>query len=347
MRKVFGSITVCITLVVLAPLALATAADASTTRHVHPGESIQHAVNLSAPGDTVIVESGTYAQTVRISTSGITLIGQGATIVPPASPDGFRCLDHGAVAFGICIGARPHDPSPVLDGVTVQGFTVKNFPESGIFAVANTNLTISGNTAINNEEYGIAAFGTVGTRFLNNTASGAEEANFYLGDSPGANALVRGNRSHDGALGIFIRNSDGLTVQDNTMRDNCAGLLVLADAPGPAGNVLVRHNTILANSHACPPAEGPAFSGIGVALLGAHDVSIQSNVIQGNVPSGPSFASGGVVVSDQGPGSTAPMNNKVTHNVITGNTPDINDTGTGSGNVYRNNQCGSDPGACS
>jgi parallel beta-helix repeat protein len=347
MRKLIGYITVCATLGVLAPLGLANAAGASTTRHVHPGESIQHAVNLSAPGDTVVVESGTYAQTVRISTSHITLIGRGATIVPPASPDGFRCLDHGQLAFGICIGARPHDPSPVLDGVTVQGFTVKNFPASGIFAVANMNLTIRDNTAIDNEEYGIAAFGTVGTRFLNNTATGAEEANFYLGDSPGANALVRGNVSHDGALGIFIRNSDGLTVQDNDMRDNCAGLLVLADAPGPAGNVLVRHNTILRNNHACPPAEGPPFSGIGIALLGAHDVSIQANVIQGNVPSGPTFAGGGVVVSDQGPGSTAPMNNKVSHNVFTGNTPDINDTGTGSGNVYRNNQCGADPGACS
>ena len=346
MRKVFGYITVCVTLGVLAPLALASAADASTTRHVHPGESIQHAVNISAPGDTVVVESGTYAQTVRISTSGITLIGRGATIVPPASPEGFRCLDHGALAFGICIGPKPKNPAP-LDGVTVQGFTVKNFPASGIFAVNQTNLTLSRNTAIDNGEYGMAAFGTVGTRMLNNTASGSEEANFYLGDSPGANALVRGNVSHDGALGIFIRNSEGLTVQDNDMRDNCAGLLVLADAPGPAGNVVVRHNTILANNQVCPPAEGPPFSGIGIALLGAHDVTIQANVIQGNVATGPTFAGGGVVLSDQGPGSTAPMNNKVSHNVITGNSTDINDTGSGSGNVYRNNLCGTNPGACS
>ena len=122
---------------------------------------------------------------------------------------------------------------------------------------------------------------------------------------------------------------------------------MLADAPGPAGNVLVRHNTILANNQVCPPVEGPPFSGIGIALLGAHDVTIQANVIQNNAATGPSFASGGVVVTDQGPGSTGPTNNKVSHNVITRNSPDINDTGAGSGNVYRNNQCGTDPGACS
>jgi parallel beta-helix repeat protein len=345
MRKVFGYIAVCVTLGALGPLAYASAAGASTTRHVRPGESIQHAVNISAPGDTVVVESGTYAQTVRIATSGITLIGRGATIVPPASPEGFKCLDHGALAFGICIG--PKRSEPPLDGVTVQGFTVKNFPASGIFAVGDTNLTLSHNTAIDNGEYGLAAFSTVGTRMLHNTASGSEEANFYLGDSPGANALVRGNVAHDGALGIFIRNSDGLTVQDNDLRNNCAGLLVLADAPGPAGNVVVRHNTILTNNHVCPPADGPPFSGIGIALLGAHDVMIQSNVIQGNVATGPTFASGGVVVTDQGPGSTPPMNNKVSHNVITGNSTDIVDTGSGSGNVYRNNECGANPGACS
>jgi parallel beta-helix repeat protein len=344
MRKLFGYITVCLTLGALAPLGFSNAAGASTTRHVHPGESIQHAVNVSAPGDTVIVETGTYAQTVRISTSRITLIGRNATIVPPASPAGFKCLDHGALAFGICVGPTPKNPP--LDGVTVQGFTVKNFPASGIFAIKNTNLTLSGNTAIDNGGYGLAAFETVGTRMLDNTASGSHEANFYLGDSPGADALVRANVSHDGALGIFIRNSEGLTVQDNHVRDNCAGILVLADAPGPAGNVAVRHNTVLSNNHACPPAEGPAFSGIGIALLGAHDVMIQSNVIQGNAASGATFASGGVVVTDQGPGSTAPTNNKVTHNVITGNSTDIVDTGSGSGNVYRNNVCGSNPGAC-
>jgi hypothetical protein len=133
--------------------------------------------------------------------------------------------------------------------------------------------------------------------------------------------------SHDApGLGIFVRDSQFVTVQDNDVRNNCAGVLVLADAPGPAGNVTLR---------------------LGIALLGAHDVTIQANVIQGNVAAGPTFASGGVVVTDQGPGSTAPINNKVSHNVITGNSTDILDTGSGSGNVYRNNVCGANPGACS
>jgi hypothetical protein len=339
MRRVASFITVCVGLGVIAPLTFASSAFAGTTHVVHPGESIQAAVDASAPGDTVQVESGTYAQSVLITTSGIQLIGKGATLVPPA--EGGACPDND----GICIGPKRRKDPP-LDGVTVQGMTIKGFAGSGIFAINQTNLTYNRNTAIGNEEYGIAAFSTVGTRMTHNTSTGSHEANFYLGDSPGANGLIRANVSHQGALGIFIRNSQGVTVQDNDVRNNCAGILVLADAPGPAGNVLIRHNTVLADNQVCPPAEGPPFSGIGIALLGAHDVTIQSNVIQGNAATGPTFADGGVVVVSQGPGSTVPMNNKVSHNVITRNSVDILDDGTGSGNVYKNNQCGASPGAC-
>jgi hypothetical protein len=345
MRKAVGFLTVCLSVGVLAPLAFASAAQAATTRVVHPGESIQAAVDASAAGDTVLVESGTYAQTVGIHTSGIQLIGKGAKLVPPPSPDGFDC-NEGPVLDGICVFPKHPRKDPPLDGVTIQGMTVTGFGGSGIFAFNQTNLTYNRNTATNNEAYGMAAFSTVNTHMTHNTATGAHEANFYLGDSPDAHGLIRANVSHGGALGIFVRNSQHVAVQDNDVRNNCAGLLVLADAPGPAGNVLVRHNTFLANNQVCPPAEGPPFSGIGVALAGAHDVTIQANVIQDNAATGPSFADGGVLVVSQGPGSTAPMNNKVSHNVITRNSTDIVDDGSGSGNVYKNNLCGANPGAC-
>ena len=231
--------------------------------------------------------------------------------------------------------------------------TVKGFGGTGIFAISETNLTYNRNTAIDNDEYGMAAFSTVNTHMTHNTATGAHEANFYLGDSPAANGLIRGNVSHDSqAFGIFIRNSQHVTVQDNDVRNNCVGVLVLADSPGPAAQP--RHHEREEHEHEThPPGAGrctagrPPLSGIGVALAGAHDVTVQANVIQGNVPGGATAFDGGVVVTDLGPGSTPPMNNTVTHNVITGNSTEINDSGTGSGNVYRNNICGANPGACS
>jgi parallel beta-helix repeat protein len=351
MRKAVGFLSVCLGVGVLAPLATAGAAHAATTRTVHPGESIQAAVDASVPGDTVVVESGTYAQSVGIHTSGITLIGRGATLVPPADDQGFDCRAGGEVADGICItapdgGTQAADGPPMLDGVTVRGMTVKGFPDSGIFAFGSTNLTYDRNTAINNGGYGLAAFTTVGTRMTHNTAVGSHEANFYLGDSPGANGLIRSNVAHRGGWGIFIRNSEGVTVQGNDMRQNCVGLLVLADAPGPAGNVTARHNTILDNRAACPAGEGPPVSGVGVALIGAHDVKVQGNVISGNVPGGPTAFQGGVVLAQLSPDGTAPMNNLISKNAIQQNSPDVLSDGSGSGNVIKSNKCGADPGAC-
>jgi hypothetical protein len=346
MRKIVGYLTACFTIGALAPIALATGAQAATTRVVHPGESIQAAVDASAPGDTVVVEAGTYAQSVGIHTSGIKLVGHGAKLVPPASAKGMDCREGGEVGDGICIFAGdPGDPNaPVLDGVTVQGMTVVGFPDSGIFAINQTNLTYLRNTARNNAEYGMAAFQTVNTRMLHNTATGGGEANFYLGDSPHANGLIRANVAHSGGFGVFVRDSEGVTVQDNDIRGNCAGILVLADNPGPAGNVTARHNTVLSNTRACPPDEGPALSGIGIALAGANDTKIQSNVISGNKPGGATAFTAGVALVSFGP--TPPTNNLISKNTFDNNSNDVLSDGSDVGTAVRFNHCSPNPGLC-
>ncbi|HEX4489824.1 MAG TPA: right-handed parallel beta-helix repeat-containing protein [Acidimicrobiia bacterium] len=341
-----GSLSAMFVVGLLAPVAFATGAQAATTRVVHPGESIQAAVNASAPGDTVVVAAGTYAQSVGIHVSGIKLVGQGAKLVPPADAKGMDCREGGAVGDGICIfGGDPGDPeAPVLDGVTVQGMTVVGFPDTGIFAINQTNLTYLRNTARDNDEYGMAAFQTVNTRMLHNTSTGGGEADFYLGDSPNANGLIRANVAHNGGFGVFVRDSEGVTVQDNDIRGNCAGILVLADNPGPAGNVTARHNTILSNTRACPADEGPALSGIGVALAGANDTNIQSNVISGNQPGGDTAFTGGVVLVSFGP--TPPTNDVISKNTFNNNSSDVASDGTDVGTSVRLNHCGTTPGLC-
>jgi nitrous oxidase accessory protein NosD len=60
-------------------------ATAATSR-VSPGESIQAAVDAAAPGDTVVVEAGTYEETVRIE-KDLALRGEGTpTIRAPPGP---------------------------------------------------------------------------------------------------------------------------------------------------------------------------------------------------------------------------------------------------------------------
>ena len=64
----------------------ASPAGAAAAVVVHPGQSIQAAVDAAAPGTTIIVQRGTYAENVEITTDGIKLLGNGATLVPPANP---------------------------------------------------------------------------------------------------------------------------------------------------------------------------------------------------------------------------------------------------------------------
>ena len=63
----------------------------ATVRHVHPGQSIQAAINAADPGDTIQVAAGVYHQNLTITTNNITLWGAGGgrdgTILRPRLPE--------------------------------------------------------------------------------------------------------------------------------------------------------------------------------------------------------------------------------------------------------------------
>ena len=144
-----------------------------------------------------------------------------------------------------------------------------------------------------------------------------------MGSSPNANAEVRANETYDNQFGIFIRDALGGTIAGNRVHDNCLGVLFLADAPGPSGNFEVNGNNVLDNKRSCPASdESPPVSGVGISLFGARGVEVTGNTIAGNVPSGPSIFSGGVVVV-RGFGGTAPRDNSVVANCFGRNQPDI------------------------
>jgi hypothetical protein len=312
---------------------------------VGAGESIQAAIDEADEGDMIIVKSGTYAEHVVI-TKTIKLLSWGATLTPPATSAPTPCSGPEPGEDGICIAGvftvSPEGEVTVtnpVDDVVVAGFHIEGFPGTGINQIGGEDSVFYANTSVDNAEYGFAAFSSTGTKMVFNTATGSEDAAFYVGDSHPADAALWGNHAEGNALGYFVRNAEGVDIFANKATENCVGMLFLADAPGPAGDIDARWNVVTDNTEACPPVEGPPLSGIGIAIVGAHDVSVKHNWITGNVPSGATFASGGVVLTVLDPAGTQPSDNTVTRNLIQDNDPDINWDGSGTGNVLEPNRC--------
>ncbi|HEY7138385.1 MAG TPA: right-handed parallel beta-helix repeat-containing protein [Acidimicrobiia bacterium] len=329
-------------------------AHADATVVVRDGQSIQAAIDHAHAGDTIVVEHGTYRENLEIHTDRIRLIAQDATLLPPATAHaGSLCFDptDPTSLNGICITAANADLGnnsigSGIGGVEVRGFTIKNFPGLGIVTFGGKETRIVGNRFVDNGEYGTAAFVSTGTRDEGNTAIGGpnSEAGFYFGDSPNADAEAEHNVSIGNLFGVFERDAFGLRVEHNDISRNCVGVVSLANAPGPAGNLTVVHNRIHDNTKYCPSDPNGDIpinlSGIGVAAVGATGTHVRDNWITGNRPSGPVPFSGGLVVITA-PGQTpaVPSHNHMTDNVVRGNGPDIFWDGSGTDNRFGDNRC--------
>jgi len=331
-------------------VAIAGPAEAHGVVVVHEGESIQAAIDGADQHTTIVVEQGTYAENLLITTDRVTLIGRGATLVPPATPGPPTPCDFGGpgATNGICAAGGfdfpdPNGPPHVTDrltDVTITGFTVQGFEGSGIIYLAARNPVITHNTTTGNGAYGIARFFSTGGQIVGNTASGSAEAGIYVGDSPRADVLIAGNHAHDNQLfGIFLRDARFGTVVGNESSGNCVGVIVIGNV---SGNFAITGNDVRANNAFCPPGgdEGDIpLSGIGIALAGDRNV-VTGNSITGHVPSGDVPFFGGVVLVDASEGGAdPPSDNTVTGNTFSGNQVDVFSDGTGQRNVVEANAC--------
>lgn len=327
-------------------------AQASPQHHtiwVRPGTgTISAAVANARPGDTIMLGKGTFYDSVFIPIT-LTIRGSGwdkTVVKPPASSDN-PCNDPQGINGFCAVGAFDAQGNPDLSrpvrSVAIANLRVTGFTATGVLGLNTRGMHVYGVRADHDGGYGIARFASTKSVFEHNWTSYNEEAGLYLGDSPNADSVVRNNLTDHNGFGVFLRDSTKLTTRDNKVWGNCIGILAVDTAePTAAGDMKIVDNDVFANDRACPAnEEGPAVSGIGIALAGVHDTLVKGNDVDRNKPGGDSIISGGIVLfSSAFAGGPDPTDNTVRNNELHRNQPaDIVSDGTGSGNVIKHNEC--------
>lgn len=247
---------------------------------VSEGDSIQVAVDMALPGDTILVEPGTYYETVYIDTSNITVRG---VVDGENRPwlDGENQRSDGFNTTG---------DDFLLEGFGLRGYIGNAVLTTGAERVVYRDLIIEGTYGDTDRAtiYGLYPVECTDVLIENTVVSGIADAGIYVGQSRGP-IIVRNNEVFENVTGIEIENSTFAEVHDNYVHDNTGGILVflLPNNPSKVGyNTRVYNNEIVHNNteNFGDPDSTVGFvpAGTGILIMTADNTEVFDNVIADN-----------------------------------------------------------------
>jgi hypothetical protein len=235
-----------------------------------PCRTIQYAADLVGPGDTVLVNPGTYAGGITVETGGTA-----------SEPITFQANGTGVVINGSG-GERDAFFITWADYVVVEGLTIQNATRAGMRIDNSYHVTVRNCTFANNGTWGLFTdFSDYTTVEDCESYGAADEHGIYISNSSD-HPTIRGNRlHHNNSCGLHMNgdismSGDGIIsyalIEDNIIYENgvAGGSGINMDG---VTHSLIRNN-LLYDNHA---------SGISIYQInggsGSHDNRVLNNTI--------------------------------------------------------------------
>jgi parallel beta-helix repeat protein len=252
----------------------------------HAFRSIDRAVAVARPGDTVVVAPGTYREDVKVD-KDINLVGVGHPVIDAQGRDN-----------GILItGDR-------AAGATVSGFDVRHADFEGILADGVTRVRIERNRVTDNDRGGRAAMPT-GECAGQGVVPGDCGEGLHLMSV--TRSQVLDNTVDNNAGGILLTDENGPTAFNVIARNRVLDNIL------DCGITIAGHNT---KAVTLSTASGtPTVTGTAPQVAGIYRNLVTGNVANGNGIKG---EGGGILLAAGAPGS-AVYDNTVRANTAKGN----------------------------
>ena len=256
--------------------------------------TISKAVRKARGGDTIAVKNGTYRESVTIAGpryDGLKIVGNAKK--PRRVVLTGKGLRGAKAQNGVLINNA--------DRVKINGIYARNYKANGFFVVNAVGYTLTNLVAGKTGVYGIYAFNSKGGTMSNSEAFHANDAGFYIGQTPPQSkprrSIVKNVRSYANVLGFSGTNMRYVTIKDSDFFNNGSGIVPNAldseKFPPPDRNVISGNRVFWNNFNyyaGAPftiPASGPGGLpgypiGVGVLLFGSQNTVVEKNKIFGN-----------------------------------------------------------------